>query len=147
MSCTFSLFCIGSGVGCCSLSLSSQTQGLSFASVHDSYWTHPSSIDQMSTIIRDTFIALHSSDVLGRLLSEVTCFRLGKHFAINHLRVSFTIVPRALRGLQSPSRLLEKILTSVETAGYPRHCHRPNISQHQEYRHRDRHGRDSSSKR
>lgn len=50
-----------------------QTQGLTFASVHDSYWTHPSTIDQMSTIIRETFIALHSSDVLGRLLNEVTC--------------------------------------------------------------------------
>ncbi|KAI0299035.1 hypothetical protein B0F90DRAFT_1730231 [Multifurca ochricompacta] len=51
-------------------SLECRTQGLTFASVHDSYWTHPSSIDQMSTIIRDTFIALHSSDVLGRLLNE-----------------------------------------------------------------------------
>ncbi|KAI9430871.1 DNA/RNA polymerase [Lactarius indigo] len=50
--------------------LECRTQGLMFASVHDSYWTHPSSIDQMSTIIRDTFIALHSSDVLGRLLNE-----------------------------------------------------------------------------
>jgi len=50
--------------------LECRTQGLTFASVHDSYWTHPSSIDQMSTIIRDTFVALHSSDVLGRLLNE-----------------------------------------------------------------------------
>lgn len=50
--------------------LECRTQGLTFASVHDSYWTHPSSIDHMSTIIRDTFIALHSSDVLGRLLNE-----------------------------------------------------------------------------
>ncbi|KAH9056429.1 DNA/RNA polymerase [Lactarius vividus] len=50
--------------------LECRTQGLMFASVHDSYWTHPSSIDQMSSIIRDTFIALHSSDVLGRLLNE-----------------------------------------------------------------------------
>ncbi|KAI0270564.1 DNA/RNA polymerase [Gloeopeniophorella convolvens] len=50
--------------------LECRTQGLAFASVHDSYWTHPSSIDQMSGIIRDTFIALHSSDVLRRLLDE-----------------------------------------------------------------------------
>ncbi|KAH8982235.1 DNA/RNA polymerase [Lactarius akahatsu] len=50
--------------------LECRTQDLMFASVHDSYWTHPSSIDQMSTIIRDTFIALHSSDVLSRLLNE-----------------------------------------------------------------------------
>ncbi|KAI0255570.1 DNA/RNA polymerase [Lactifluus subvellereus] len=50
--------------------LECRTQGITFASVHDSYWTHASSIDQMSTVIRETFIALHSSDVLGRLLNE-----------------------------------------------------------------------------
>ena len=45
---------------------------MTFASVHDSYWTHACSIDQMSTIIRDTFVALHSSDVLGSLHKEVS---------------------------------------------------------------------------
>jgi len=48
-----------------------QTQNLTFASVHDSYWTHAASIDKMSEIIRDTFIALHSSDILTRLQNEV----------------------------------------------------------------------------
>ncbi|KAI4519882.1 DNA/RNA polymerase [Schizophyllum commune Loenen D] len=50
--------------------LECRQQGLTFASVHDSYWTHACSIDQMSGIIRDTFIALHSSDVLMRLHKE-----------------------------------------------------------------------------
>ncbi|KAK0201027.1 DNA/RNA polymerase [Desarmillaria ectypa] len=50
--------------------LECQRQGLTFAAVHDSYWTHASSIDQMSVIIRDTFIALHQSDVLGKLREE-----------------------------------------------------------------------------
>ncbi|TFK67999.1 DNA/RNA polymerase [Pluteus cervinus] len=50
--------------------LECRTQDLMFASVHDSYWTHASSIDKMSEVIRDTFIALHSSDVLGKLQSE-----------------------------------------------------------------------------
>ncbi|KIJ61213.1 hypothetical protein HYDPIDRAFT_177116 [Hydnomerulius pinastri MD-312] len=50
--------------------LECRTQGLTFASVHDSYWTHASGIDKMSEIIRDTFIALHSSDVLGKLEAE-----------------------------------------------------------------------------
>ncbi|TFK81972.1 DNA/RNA polymerase [Polyporus arcularius HHB13444] len=50
--------------------LECRAQGLTFASVHDSYWTHPSDIDQMSAIIRDTFIALHSSDVLKSLYEE-----------------------------------------------------------------------------
>lgn len=38
--------------------------------MHDSYWTHAGSIDQMNAIIRDTFIALHSSDVLSALAQE-----------------------------------------------------------------------------
>lgn len=46
------------------------SQGLTFASVHDSYWTHACTIDSMSEVIRDTFIALHSSDVLSRLRDE-----------------------------------------------------------------------------
>ncbi|EJF55919.1 DNA/RNA polymerase [Dichomitus squalens LYAD-421 SS1] len=50
--------------------LECRARGLTFASVHDSYWTHASSIDQMSEIIRDTFIALHSSDVLKGLYDE-----------------------------------------------------------------------------
>ena len=40
--------------------------------MHDSYWTHAGSIDQMNAIIRDTFIALHSSDVLKGLYDEVS---------------------------------------------------------------------------
>ncbi|KAI8992792.1 DNA/RNA polymerase [Trametes punicea] len=50
--------------------LECRAQGLTFASVHDSYWTHAGSIDQMNSIIRDTFIALHSSDVLKSLAQE-----------------------------------------------------------------------------
>lgn len=49
----------------------SQTAGVTFAAVHDSYWTHASTIDHMSRSIRDTFIELHSSDVLQRLDAEV----------------------------------------------------------------------------
>ncbi|KAJ3929955.1 MAG: DNA/RNA polymerase [Lentinula lateritia] len=50
--------------------LECRTQGLTFAAVHDSYWTHACDIDEMSGIIRDTFIALHSSDVLKKLHDE-----------------------------------------------------------------------------
>ena len=48
-----------------------KAHNLTFASVHDSYWTHASTIDNMSVIIRDTFIALHGSNVLQRLYDEV----------------------------------------------------------------------------
>ncbi|BGP03375.1 DNA-directed RNA polymerase [Rhodotorula toruloides ATCC 204091] len=43
---------------------------IAFASVHDSYWTHACDVDEMSTILRDTFIDLHSQDILGRLRDE-----------------------------------------------------------------------------
>ncbi|KAG8984999.1 DNA-directed RNA polymerase, partial [Tulasnella sp. 427] len=41
--------------------------GLAFASVHDSYWTHPSCVDEMSGIIRETFIKLHTENILEKL--------------------------------------------------------------------------------
>lgn len=51
-----------------------KANNLTFASVHDSYWTHAATVDEMSGIIRDTFIALHSSDVLKKLHEEVRLF-------------------------------------------------------------------------
>lgn len=44
--------------------------GLTFASVHDSFWTHAGSIDSMNCILRDSFIRIHSEDVIGRLAAE-----------------------------------------------------------------------------
>lgn len=44
--------------------------GLTFASVHDSYWTHACDVETMSELIRDTFIRLHSQDILPRLRDE-----------------------------------------------------------------------------
>ena len=43
---------------------------ITFASIHDSYWTHAGTITQMNEIIRDTFIALHESAILQRLRQE-----------------------------------------------------------------------------
>ncbi|WFD36220.1 DNA-directed RNA polymerase [Malassezia cuniculi] len=46
------------------------SKGLVFASVHDSYWTHACDIDEMNDTIRDTFVRLHSQDLLKRLRDE-----------------------------------------------------------------------------
>ncbi|OBZ74536.1 DNA-directed RNA polymerase, mitochondrial [Grifola frondosa] len=73
--------------------LECRAQGLTFASVHDSYWTHAGSIDQMSAIIRDTFIALHSSNVLEKLDEEFRERYKGYRVSINHLR-SITLLRR-----------------------------------------------------
>lgn len=44
--------------------------GLSFAAVHDSFWTHAADVESMNTVLRDTFIRIHSEDVIGRLAAE-----------------------------------------------------------------------------
>ncbi|SLM39466.1 DNA-directed RNA polymerase, phage-type [Lasallia pustulata] len=44
--------------------------GLSFAAVHDSFWTHAADLDVMNNILRDAFIRMHSEDIIGRLAAE-----------------------------------------------------------------------------
>ncbi|KAF2672416.1 DNA/RNA polymerase [Microthyrium microscopicum] len=44
--------------------------GLSFASVHDSFWTHAADVPTMSRALRDAFVEIHGEDVIGRLAEE-----------------------------------------------------------------------------
>ncbi|KAG0644819.1 hypothetical protein HOY80DRAFT_1027224 [Tuber brumale] len=44
--------------------------GLTFASVHDSFWTHPSDVDEMNRILRDSFVALHGKSIMENLKAE-----------------------------------------------------------------------------
>jgi len=46
--------------------------GLTFASIHDSFWTHACDIEKMSEVLRDAFVTIHSEDVVGRLNEEFT---------------------------------------------------------------------------
>lgn len=43
---------------------------LTFASVHDCFWTHAASVDEMNRILREQFVALHQEPVLERLREE-----------------------------------------------------------------------------
>lgn len=45
-------------------------KGLTFAAVHDSFWTHAADVDVMNDVLRDAFIRIHSEDVIGRLAAE-----------------------------------------------------------------------------
>jgi len=92
--------------------LECRTQGLTFASVHDSYWTHPSTIDQMSTVIRGTFIALHSSDVLGRLLSEFRERYAGYKVPVGSLRNSHVL--KQLGILDTAAGLVPRCTTNTD---------------------------------
>jgi len=44
--------------------------GMTFASIHDSFWTHASDVDSLSQLLRDAFVEMHSDDIIGRLRTE-----------------------------------------------------------------------------
>ncbi|KAG5361768.1 DNA-directed RNA polymerase [Yarrowia sp. C11] len=44
---------------------------VSFASVHDSYWTHAADVPQMNKVLREQFVKLHSMDIVGNLEKEL----------------------------------------------------------------------------
>ena len=45
--------------------------GLTFAGVHDSFWTHARDVDEMSAILRDKFIEVHNEPLLDNLYQEL----------------------------------------------------------------------------
>lgn len=45
--------------------------GLDFAGVHDSFWTHAGTVEQMNALLREKFIELHSQPLLEDLLAEL----------------------------------------------------------------------------
>ena len=49
--------------------------GRTFASIHDCYWTHAEAVDDMNTVCRRQFVALHSQPVLESLVRDM-CARL-----------------------------------------------------------------------
>ena len=44
--------------------------GITFASIHDSFWTHACDVDNLSVALRDAFVQMHKEDIIGRLREE-----------------------------------------------------------------------------
>ncbi|KAK0715190.1 hypothetical protein B0H67DRAFT_580168 [Lasiosphaeris hirsuta] len=65
-------------------------RGLTFAAVHDSFWTHASDVDTMNGVIRDSFIRIHSDDVIGRLAAEFRARFKGSIYTGKIIRKSAT---------------------------------------------------------
>lgn len=42
-------------------------RGITFAAVHDSYWTHACHVDKLNELLRDQFVRLHSQPLLEDL--------------------------------------------------------------------------------
>ncbi|KAK4213813.1 DNA/RNA polymerase [Rhypophila decipiens] len=56
--------------------------GLTFAAVHDSFWTHACDIPAMSNVLRDAFIRIHQEDVISRLLAEFQARYKGSYYLV-----------------------------------------------------------------
>lgn len=52
-------------------------RGLTFAGVHDSFWTHARDVAQMNQILREEFVRMHHEDLLAKLYHEL----LHRHFS------------------------------------------------------------------
>jgi len=82
-------------------SMAMWSQGVTFASVHDCFWTHASDVEIMNRACRDQFIALHSSPILENL---------SQHFLENYLKL-----PDNLAGQELKAETLEKLLEARNT--------------------------------
>ncbi|KAI9851853.1 MAG: DNA-directed RNA polymerase [Thelocarpon superellum] len=94
--------------------------GLTFAAVHDSFWTHAGDVNTLNQILRDAFIRMHSEDVVGRLAAEFTarysgCMYLASVRAdsrvgqqIRRLRKSRPHVARGRAGSSQTDELLQE---------------------------------------
>jgi DNA-directed RNA polymerase len=58
--------------------------GMTFAAVHDSFWTHACDVDGMNRVLRDSFIDIHSEPVVERLAKE---FEARYRHALYHARI------------------------------------------------------------
>ena len=44
--------------------------GMTFASIHDSFWTHACDVDTLNRVLRDAFVEMHRDNIVGRLHEE-----------------------------------------------------------------------------
>ncbi|KAI1749882.1 DNA-directed RNA polymerase [Xylaria castorea] len=77
--------------------------GLSFAAVHDSFWTHAADVNVMNRVLRDAFVRIHREDVIGRLGSEFEARYKGSLYLAKVARS--TDAERAIAAFRGKKRL------------------------------------------
>ena len=86
-------------------------QGMTFASVHDCYWTHACNVEKMNQICREQFVKLHSLPLLEEL-SESFIQKLGSVDMVKE--IDYLKAHRLFLNLPSKGDLdLEKVKESV----------------------------------
>lgn len=65
--------------------------GITFASIHDSFWTHACDVDRMSVALRDAFVQMHKEDIIGRLREEFQTRYKGCMYFNNRIATSSAV--------------------------------------------------------
>lgn len=76
---------------------------VTFASVHDSFWTHASSVDQMNANLREAFVQLHRRPILRQL---------HENFSKTHADLTFPKVPSGSSAEGADRFKIEKVKDS-----------------------------------
>ena len=91
--------------------------GVTYASVHDCYWTHPCSVKPMNETCREQFVRLHSDPILEDLAES---------FVKNYLQSNsdFVLEPREFKSKAIPDIEMlkaEKLFQTIPEKGND-HC-------------------------
>jgi DNA-directed RNA polymerase, mitochondrial len=66
--------------------------GLTFASVHDSFWTHACDVDVMNVVLREAFVRMHSNDLIKTLRDEFMERYKGHYFFEDKIKIDANTV-------------------------------------------------------
>lgn len=94
-------------------SLKCSENGITFASIHDSFWTHACDVNNMSVVLRDAFVAMHEEDIIGRLREEFQTRYQGHMYLASVLaqsRVGKKVIKQRASMKKDPSRISELAL-------------------------------------
>jgi DNA-directed RNA polymerase len=83
-----------------------ENRGVAYASVHDSFWTHACTIDDMNSILREAFVQLHRRPVLQQLRDD---------FIRQHPDIKFPPLPveSGVEFSQAPSQTVTQLESAV----------------------------------
>ncbi|KAK4169683.1 hypothetical protein QBC43DRAFT_306528 [Cladorrhinum sp. PSN259] len=95
--------------------LECHARGLTFAAVHDSFWTHAADVDVMNDTLRGSFIKMHSEDIIGRLKAEFEtryrgCLYLAKVDSKSELAKQIASLRKSNKAFGKPSGVKEELL-------------------------------------
>ncbi|KAL8796149.1 MAG: hypothetical protein Q9195_001482 [Heterodermia aff. obscurata] len=87
-------------------------KGLTFAAVHDSFWTHATDVDAMNGFIRDSFVKMHSENIVDRLAAEFSA-RYRDYIYVASVKAS-SVIGRKIQAMRKSAGRKGKLTTNTE---------------------------------